>query len=98
MVLLFDGGDARRPIIAGWLQPESDTPRLDAALEITLAGQRAVEVDGRRVIEGQEEVVLRCGEASITLCRDGKIVIRGINLESHAAGMNRLKGATVKIN
>ena len=32
------------------------------------------------------------------LRRDGKIAIRGVNVETRAAGTNRLKGATVKIN
>jgi len=35
-------------------------------------------VDGKRVVlEGNDEVVLKCGEASITLRRDGKIILRG---------------------
>jgi hypothetical protein len=100
VVLLFDGGDPRRPIVAGLLQPVSATPTLDAALEATLTGTPgAAEVDGRRqVIEGQDEVVLRCGQASITLKRNGRVVIRGLYVETHAAGTNRVKGATVKIN
>jgi hypothetical protein len=50
------------------------------------------QVDGRRAaIEGREEVVLRCGEASITLQRSGKVTIRGLCAETHAAGTNRIK-------
>lgn len=57
------------------------------------------EVDGHRyLLEAKDEIILRCGEASITLRRDGRIVIRGVQVESHAAGLNRMKGATVKIN
>ena len=56
-------------------------------------------VDGKRVvIEGQEEVVLKCGEASITLKRDGKLILRGAYVETHAKGVNRIKGGSVKIN
>jgi hypothetical protein len=100
VVLLFEDGDPARPIIAGFLEPAVATPALDAALEATVdATPDLAEVDGRRVvIEGKDEVVLRCGEASITLRRNGKIVIRGLHVETHAAGTNRLKGATVKIN
>jgi hypothetical protein len=100
VVLLFDGGDERRPIVIGLLGPELATPALDAALAAT-SGLAAVEatVDGQRlVLEGQEEVLLRCGEASITLRRDGRVVIRGLYVETHASGTNRVKGATVKIN
>ncbi len=56
-------------------------------------------VDGQRVvIEGRDEVVLRCGQASITLRRNGKVVIRGVYVETHAAGVNRIKGGSVQVN
>jgi Domain of unknown function (DUF6484) len=56
-------------------------------------------VDGKRVVlEGQEEVVLKCGEASITLKRDGKLILRGAYVETRAKGVNRIKGGSVKIN
>ena len=56
-------------------------------------------VDGKRVvIEGEHEVVLRCGEASITLRRDGKVVLRGAYIETTAKGLNRIRGGSVKIN
>ena len=56
-------------------------------------------VDGQRVVlEGRDEVVLKCGEASITLKRDGKLILRGAYVETHAKGVNRIKGGSVKIN
>jgi len=56
-------------------------------------------VDGKRVVlEGDQEVVLRCGDASITLRRDGKIVLRGAYIETTATGLNRIRGGSVKIN
>ncbi|WP_257792523.1 hypothetical protein [Myxococcus xanthus] len=42
--------------------------------------------------------MLRCGEATITLRRNGKVVIRGVQVETHATGTNRIKGASVKVN
>ena len=100
VVLLLEEGDPTRPIIAGFLQPDTATPALDAAVEATLAGAPVTaEVDGKkRLIEAEQELVLRCGEASITLRRDGKVVIRGVQVETRAAGTNRIKGGTVKIN
>lgn len=55
---------------------------------------------GRRqlVMEAQDEVVLRCGEASITLRRNGRLVIRGAYVESRSRGTNRIKGGVVLIN
>jgi len=56
-------------------------------------------VDGDVVtLEGRRQVVLRCGQASITLRRDGKVVVRGTELLSRASGRNRIKGASVAIN
>lgn len=56
-------------------------------------------VDGKRVvIEGQDEIVLKCGEASITLRRNGKVIVKGTNLESKATGTHRIKGGSVEIN
>lgn len=57
------------------------------------------EVDGKRVvIRGHEEVVLQCGEATIILRANGKVIIRGVQIESHARGLNRIKGSGVKVN
>ena len=69
-------------------------------LSAPLAARGAVvTADGKRVvIEGEEEVSLRCGEASITLRRDGRVVVRGAYVETHASGTNRIKGGSVRIN
>ena len=56
-------------------------------------------VDGRRLtLEAQDEVVIRCGEASITLRRNGRLSIRGVYVESRARGTHRIKGGSVQIN
>jgi hypothetical protein len=56
-------------------------------------------VAGRRLsLEGVDEIVLRCGKASITLRRNGKIIISGTFVESRASGIQRIKGAAVQIN
>ena len=56
-------------------------------------------LDGKRVVlEAADEIVLRCGEASITLRRNGRVVIRGTHVESRSRGVNRIKGGAVQIN
>lgn len=100
-VLLFERGDARRPLLVGLLQPTSDTPQLDLMIRSEAADrpQPVARVDGKRVeLEGQDEVVLRCGAASITLRRNGKVVIRGTRVVSHAESTNRVRGGSVQIN
>ena len=43
-------------------------------------------------------VTLKCGDGSIAMRRDGKILIKGLDLVSHAARTNRVKGGSVAIN
>lgn len=107
-VLLFENGDSRLPLVIGLEQGPSSTPLLDAILEETGTGPAPEApaapptealVDGQRVvIEGKDEVVLRCGQASITLRRNGKVIIRGVYVETQASGVNRIKGGSVQVN
>ena len=56
-------------------------------------------VDNERlVLTADKEIVLRCGKASITLTRAGKILIRGAYLLSRSSGVNRIKGGSVQLN
>jgi hypothetical protein len=43
-------------------------------------------------------MVLRCGKASITLTRAGKVLIQGSYVLSRSTGVNRVKGGAVQIN
>jgi hypothetical protein len=97
-LLLFEEGDPGRPVLVALLR--SATPLLDAVLAAPLAQARTTaRVDGQRVeIEGREEVVLRCGKASITLRRDGKVVVRGVNVVTQADAVQKIRGGKVEIN
>lgn len=56
-------------------------------------------IDGKTVrFEARDEIVLECGKGSITLRKDGRIVIKGTHLLSRATGMHRIKGGQVNIN
>jgi hypothetical protein len=50
------------------------------------------------VIEATTQLTLKCGDGSITLRGDGKVLIKGKDLVSHAQRMNRIKGGGVAIN
>ena len=99
-VLVFEECDPGRPVVLGLLRAVSNTPLLDEVLSPPAPQQPAVaQVDGKRVvIEGKDEVVLRCGKASITLRRNGRVVIRGVELETRARGLQRIKGGKIEIN
>lgn len=67
--------------------------------ELLLPAPNSIHVDDKGiVIEAQREIVLRCGESSITLRKDGKIVVRGRQLLSRASQTNRIQGGSVFIN
>jgi len=103
VVLLFENGDPTLPFIMGLIQEPSPSPLVDALLDEQDRGPKPppveAKVDGRRVvIEGKDEIVLQCGEASITLRRNGKVIVKGTYLESRATGTHRIKGGSVEIN
>lgn len=58
------------------------------------AGRRPTE----RVLRAEGRLKIVCGQASITLQEDGKILIDGVEVVSKAKGSNRIKGASVRIN
>lgn len=100
VVLLFDGGHLRFPIVIGFIVTTAPAAEPLVLPEAALPALPEVAlVDGKRVcIEGKDEIVLSCGEASITLRRNGKIILRGTYLESHSEGTNRIKGGAVQVN
>jgi hypothetical protein len=49
-------------------------------------------------ITASKDLTLSCGEASITLTRAGKVLIRGAYVLSRSSGVNRIKGGSVQIN
>ncbi len=99
-LLLFENGDPSLPLLVGLLQTPSETPLLDALLAQPVPeAPQEVEVDGKRVvIEGRDEIVLRCGKASLTLRRNGQVLLRGVNIRTEADELQRIKGGKVQIN
>ena len=101
VVLVFDRGDRRKPVVLGVLQEPGEAPAAvkSRASSDSLGEPRVVEVPGKRLVfTAETEIVLRCGEASITLTRAGKVLIRGAYVLSRSSGENRIKGASIQIN
>lgn len=111
VALLFANGDPQSPVIMGLIHDPLEALlenhiHVEKSEEVSATddehaeeGDQQVVVDGKRlVIEGREEVVLKCGDASITLTRAGKILIRGKYLLSRSSGVNRILGGSVQVN
>jgi hypothetical protein len=90
VVLMFESADAGRPIIVGLVQPAS-MPEVAPVVEARMDGEQLT-------LTAKHEIVLRCGKASITLTRAGKVLIRGAYVLSRSSGANRIKGGSVQIN
>ena len=86
VALLFEGGDPRRPVVMGKMAKRPAAPVV-------------ITDDGERVhIAADKTLVISCGEASITLTREGKVLIKGAYVSSRATGTHRIQGGNVEIN
>jgi Domain of unknown function (DUF6484) len=84
VVLSFENGDPTLPIIMGVINSPHGVE---------------VEADGTRMlVTAKEQITLRCGKASITLTKAGKVLIQGAYVSSRSTGVNRIKGGSVQLN
>jgi Domain of unknown function (DUF6484) len=93
VVLVFEDANPSKPIVMGVLREGKGWP-LDEQ-----PGQVEVDADGERmIVSAKEQLVLRCGKASITLTKAGKVLIQGAYVLSRSSGVNRIKGGSVQLN
>ena len=89
VALSFDQGNIATPIVLGLVGcPASNAI---SAPELRVDGQRVV-------IEAEQEIELRCGEAAIVLGADGHIQLRGTYITSQASATQRILGGSVNVN
>lgn len=86
-VAMAEGGDWNAPILIGIILESG-----------TSAKAATARLEKRIAFEAEGEIVLRCGRSSLSMTRDGDIVIRGVNLLSRAAAVNKIKGGAVHLN
>jgi hypothetical protein len=99
VLLAFEKNDPACPVIVDILQARIPEP--EQKEEISLPPDELPEliIDGKKIaFEAKEEIVLRCGKASITLTKAGKVLIKGAYLLNRSSGANRIKGGSVQIN
>lgn len=90
---------ASQTVILGVVEDTISYKAEEAAVEVSRSAVDEVCVDGKRVtVEAKEEIVLRCGKSSILLNKNGKIILKGVDLVNRAARTNKIKGASVNIN
>ena len=93
VALMFEGGDPRMPLIIGKIQ------HVNKEKEMQTNQPAHAELDGESIVlSAKKNITLKCGKASITLTKSGKILLRGAYLFSRSSGVNRIKGGSVQIN
>ena len=93
IALLFEGGNPLQPLIIGKIH------HAETKQQTQVAEQTSAELDGEHVIlSAKQTITLKCGKASITLTKAGKIILRGAYVLSRSSGVNRIKGGSVQIN
>jgi hypothetical protein len=108
VALLFEEGDPAKPLLVGLIQDPLNpmtsaappySEEQDLNLDAKVEENSYLELDGERIeLKAQQEITLKCGRASITLTKAGKVLIRGAYLLNRSSGVNRIKGGAVQIN
>lgn len=84
---------------ARWVLVGLVRERLSTQAVTARPGQLEVAMDGETLrLTAERDIVLKCGEASLTLRKDGKIVLSGTNVLTASRGPNRIKGASIALN
>lgn len=93
VALMFEGGNPIRPLIIGKIQ------HVETEKEVKNSELANAELDGESIVlTAKQNITLKCGKASITLTKSGKILLRGEYLLSRSSGVNRIKGGSVQMN
>jgi hypothetical protein len=93
VALAFENGDPARPIVMGVIRSGGNWPLDSRPPNVVLDAD-----DSRLVVSAKQQLVLQCGKASLTLTKEGKVLVQGTYISIHSSGVNRLKGGSVQIN
>jgi hypothetical protein len=94
VIFLADGTDDERGYIVGVIDG-------GPTAEVSPSTDARVEVDGEPSVvrlHARQRLELTCGRASLTMNADGTVVLKGTTVISRASGVNKIRGAAVRIN
>lgn len=109
--LLGNGDPTGREVLLAFVNEDAQQPVIIDAMYSVLADviafgkttelekPKEALVDGRRVVlNAEDEIVMQCGLASITLTKTGKVLIQGDYVSSRSRGVNKIKGGSIQLN
>ncbi len=92
VALIFVDGDIEQPMIIGLMKNSIQEQSSRSPAKIVVDDEHSF------TLTAKHQITLQCGDASITLTKDGKILVRGNYISSRASGMQTIKGGSVQIN
>lgn len=96
-VVLVIAENESMPIITGVI--ESDPVEIELNHSEKSLSKNVIKLDGNVLnLKAVEQISLECGQARISLTKDGKITIKGKYLLSRAKKANRIQGGSVELN
>ena len=112
VALLFNQGDFSQPIVTGLIHSplqvmldnyqQNEITMVESSKNVELVGNIKADdvcIDGKKItLEAKDEMVFKCGQSSITLTKEGKVLIRGKYLLNRSSGVNRIMGGSVQVN
>lgn len=97
VMIAFEENDLHRPVVIDVIHDRIEPP--PSSITTDRKGLEEVKIDGETVtFDAKKEIVMRCGKASITLTKPGKIIIRGTYLLNSSSGANRIRGGSIQLN
>jgi hypothetical protein len=97
VALMFEHCEPAHPLILGRILHPETTEAGAPAVKPSRKFEAQI-ADERLEFIAKREIVLRCGKASITLTRAGKILLRGAYISSRSSGVNKIKGGSIQLN
>ena len=89
VLVWYPGRDDERGVVLG---------RIGPSVGLLPEAAPEDEMPEELVIEAAKSLTLRVGDGSITIREDGRVLIKGKDLVSHAQRVNRIKGGSFPIN
>jgi hypothetical protein len=99
VLLVFENHDLSLPIIVGKVEDKILVSKKEKTALLPIRRPKNALIDGVTVtLDAYDEIQLRCGKSSITLTKNGKVVVKGIEVVSRGTRVNKIKGGAVQIN
>lgn len=93
-------GDSCQPVIVGLLHEQLFTsPGHDRVSDSPSPEYSHHKLNADFInIEGNDEIQFNCGKASLSLKKNGHVIIKGENITNRARKNNKIRGASVQVN